>query len=170
MAFWVLQHGETFGLGAGPHEAWLRDQFRLGARWAWMALAAGLAADVAIHLGREEAQDSMASILALLLGTVCLWLLFFVHQTDWVRGWPLQPRRFPTPLSWPLALGFNGLRGAASFFLTSLCLLASRECSHLLLELDRVAMAQHLFLSPSETAGAELLPGLRDTPGHRASQ
>lgn len=163
VVFWVLQHSEAFGLEVGRQEsAWLRDQLRLGCRWAWMLLLASLGADVAVHLGRKEGHEVRASIFALVSATVFVWVLIFVHQTDWVRGWPLQPRRFLTPLSWPLALALNGLRGMAGFFLTSLTLLASRECSVLLAELDQEVLANHLFPNPSETEGAELLPGLAD--------
>jgi hypothetical protein len=158
VGFWALQHGETFGLGPkdGPHD-WLRDALRLTARWGWMFLLTGLAAEVAMHLGREEAEESRGTIYALLAAAVFLWGIYLVHQTAWERGWPLRRRVHVTPTTWLLWLGISVLRGLASFLLTALCVLAARECSAVVRDLDRAERGDDLFVSPSEGFGKSLL-------------
>jgi hypothetical protein len=149
VGLWVLQHGDEFGLVKGEvPDHWLRDMIRLGARWWWMLLLAGLAADVALHLGREEADDARGTIYFLVGSAAFLWVIWIIHQTDWAHGWPLRGRAWITPITWLLWLGISALRAFGSFALTTLCLLAARGCTDILRELDRAARGEHLFDAP----------------------
>lgn len=159
---WVLQQATALGLEGVDFPREWAYHLRIGLRWGWMALLAGLAADVVVHLGREEGHDTRASIYALVLASAVIWGLDLLHHTEWAGVWPPRRRPFWSPLTWPLWLALNGLRGLAGFFLTSLALLAARECTTLIRELDRTEAAHDLFPSPSEAAGAALLPGPRD--------
>ncbi len=147
IVFWVVRHGETFGLGpAELGHRWLRIQLMIGARWVWLGVVASLAYSVVAHLGREEAGESLASILALVVAGVIVWAILVLYQTDWELGWPLRPRPGLNLLTWLLWLGLSAIRGLAGFLVTVLCLLAARECSQILRELDH---AEDLILGVS---------------------
>src|SRR5262249_12246766 len=72
--FWVLRHGRTFGLW--PRDVghlWLRTHVVLGSSWVQFALFAGLAADLASHLGSKSAHDAGQKARALALVGGMIW-------------------------------------------------------------------------------------------------
>ncbi len=157
---WVWQHREAFGLfGQGhPQTDWTTEIARKGLRWGWLLLLTGLAADVAVHLGREEAQESRASLYALITAGMAVWVFHVINSTDWAGGWPLRPGGF-RQTTWLMLLGVTGLRSLSAFLVTALSLLASRECGRIVRELDQAEKGLDLFPTPSESGWGASPPG-----------
>lgn len=148
---WAWQHGEMFGLVEpdGSGAVWMAEIARKGLRWGWLLLLAGLAADVSAHLGRDEAQESRASLYALISVGIAVWVFHVLNSTDWAAGWPLRPGMF-RQTTWLMLLGITGLRSLSAFLVTALSLLASRECGRIVRELDLAEKGHDLFPPPSE--------------------
>jgi hypothetical protein len=149
VGLWLVRHGREFGLW--PHEVahfWLRMNVTYASSWIQFGLWAGLAADVSAHLGGKANLHSKIKGQSLAMVGFMLWLLFFLDQTAWQRGWPLTPHRTPlTPLLW---IGSMMLRTVTAFQVAALCLLASRECTQILKELGSDHHALEALRSRSE--------------------
>ena len=156
--FWSLQHAHELGLSETPlPEAWARDGARHTLRWFWMGTVAVLAASVGEHLGREDARESGATVVALMVVSGLLYALFFIQTTNWRAGFPLQRLPWITPLIWLMLISLCALRALATFLLTRLCLDSSRRCSEILRELRHAESNVESLRSASDSGFEELL-------------
>ena len=131
---WFLRHGRELGLWEqDPGHTWLQQNVLYASSWVQFVLFASLATDLSAHLGSKSAPASLARVRSLAISGAMIWALMFLQVTAWRRGWPLVPRQRQ---GMGFLLGVSMIRGLASFHAGALCLLASRECTLILRELD----------------------------------
>ncbi len=133
---WLLRHAVRFGLASEPiPHTELMVHASLGLRWVWLAILAGLAADVLVHLGDDNAPRLRAGILATITAGVAFWILTLLIELMPGLAAPRRPRAFVA--IWMQLLGFWGLYCAAGFSTAVLVLMGSRECKRLIRDLKR---------------------------------
>lgn len=149
LGLWLLRHGVSLGL-LEVEAPWpsVRNHLSFGVRLAWLWLTIGLTSDVALHLGRSEADEARTTLYGVALAAGTVWALLMLHEWNGLgRG------RFRiTPLYWLLFLGTAALRGLTGFFLTVLALLTARESGLLARQLQIDARHDDLF-APHEAPG-----------------
>lgn len=150
---WTYEHAPAFGFEVAPlPHGWLRHEITGAFGWVELALCAGLAADVAAHLGRAQAVDAGRTARAFAVIGLIVWGLGFMARTHWGR-WPLVPLPFLTLETFLLLVASNLLLCATTFQVTVLCALAARECAQMVKELDHHASGAELLRSRSESEG-----------------
>lgn len=149
---WLMDHGPELGLGDRDlGNLWFRISVGQAVGWAEFALIASLACEVLTHLGVEAAADTGRSTRALASTGAVLWMLRFMNSTDWQSGWPLQHKRFLTPESFLLNVGWNVVWVITTIQVTALAIAATRQLSEVILELTRDAERNDMFRSRSES-------------------
>ena len=90
VALWAAEHAMALGLAGEPsgHEVF-RHSLSTALGWAKFALVAGLAADVAGHLGVARAVDLGKAARATATTGASLWAFYFVQRINWRQPWPL---------------------------------------------------------------------------------
>ena len=148
---WFLDHGAELGLRLGDvGSVWFRVHVGQALGWAEFALIAGLACDVMVHLGVPQAAETGRSTRSLAATGAGIWMLRFLIQTDWRRGWPLGVRHFMTVESLLLNLGWNMVWTITVIQVTALVIAATRQLNEVLREMDREDQHLDLFASPSD--------------------
>jgi hypothetical protein len=152
VVLWVLDHGEKLGLPLGNVDQhwWLRHELGAALGWAELALMASLAADVAVHLGREEAAEAGVMARSIITIGAFLFFLAFWAMTDWPRGWPLALRPIRNLNVLLAVLGWHLLFIIALFQVTTLSIAACRLCGQTLAQMDRDEQQTDLLRSRSE--------------------
>jgi hypothetical protein len=150
--FWALNHAQELGLAekAFPY-SWIRAQITMGFGWVELLLIAGLATDVSLHLGKADASDGGRSARSLSLVGMGIWLFLFAVESTWLR----MPFRFRLQM-FLLHLGSLVLLTTASFQVTVLCAIASRQCKRFVAELNLREWDHDLLRSRSETERDDL--------------
>ena len=147
---WCLDHGDELGLRLGDFgHLWLRVHLGQALGWAEFALIAGIASDVMVHLGVEQAAETSRATRSLASTGAVVWMLLFLQQTDW-RKWPLDFRRILTPETLLLNIGWNMIWTIALIQAAALSIAAARQCSLLLNQMRREDEHDDQFKSLSE--------------------
>lgn len=148
---WIVEHGDALGIRQGDvRYPWLIFQIGSGQQWFELMLLAGLATDLATHLGKAEAAETGRLARSWATGGAVIWSILLVTWTDWHRGWPFLFR--PLTLETYLLLrGSEFVLILADFQVIILCVLAARECRRHLAELGSDDLGHDLLKSRSET-------------------
>ena len=158
IVLWLFKNGEMIGLRLDEvgHE-WFRSHLGEALGWAEFALTASLAGDLLAHLGVAQAPEAARSTRSLAATGAVVWMLLFVQETDWKKGWPLQGAHDLNIEGFLLSLGWNLIWTIALIQTTALTITAARQTGRALAEMDEEDREDDLFGSPSDT-GADLLP------------
>lgn len=157
VVLWACRFADRLGLIEGePPYAYLAMHGSIGIRWVWLALVAGLAADVAVHLGRSDARSMRGVAQSLVMAGAAIWIALLLSEgvVQAARAAGRVPLRLWMMLQLEL-LGLAVLRCGASFVVTVVALLAARECSIVLREM-RVAEASREALTGPISQGDRL--------------
>jgi hypothetical protein len=153
---WAIDRGPELGLMAADAEhLWFRIKLAQALGWAEFALIAGLASDLAVHLGATQAAESSRTTRSLVAIGALSWMFVFIQGTNWGQPfWPLEPRpvRFaPGLLMFSLASLF--IQTIVAFQVASLSFLAAARCRQVLAEIDREERDNDPLKSRSEESG-----------------
>jgi hypothetical protein len=153
---WGLDHGDELGLRLGDvGHLWFRMHLGQALGWAEFALMAGIASDVMVHLGVNQASETGRATRSLAATGAVIWMLLFLQQTDW-RKWPLDFRRVITLETLLLNIGWNMIWTIALIQVTALSIAAAKQCSVVLGEMSQEDEHQDVFKSRSEADPAFL--------------
>lgn len=134
---WVLDNERTFGLDLGGEgHKWLRLHVARAISWAQLYLGAAVAADFLDHLGRHREAKAAGTVRGFLAAGVSIWALYFVQQTVWAAGWPLQQRGLNLMMI-VLLVAYLLPLSVAAVQVMALCLISHREASRLTADLIR---------------------------------
>jgi hypothetical protein len=160
---WLLEHGDEMGLRLTNvgHE-WLRVVIGEALSWPEFALIASLACDLLAHLGVEQARDAGKATRSLAATGAVVWFLFFLEQTVWRAGWPLQRRGIDSLNALLLFFGFTMIWIIILIQVTALTLAASRQAARAVREMD-AEEAEHDLLKPPSEREFDLLSTHRDS-------
>lgn len=132
------------------HE-WLRSNLGQALGWAELTLISTLACDYLEHLGVQRVKEAAKSIRSLVTTGAAMWMLLFCAQTNWKEGWPLQPGgRIGNPEGLLLSIGVVMIQTIILIQVTGLTLLAARQSSKILQDLDHDDPFQDLLRPNSE--------------------
>jgi hypothetical protein len=147
---WALDHADALGLRTGEvGHMWFRIALGHALGWAEFALLAGVSSAVLVHLGIDQAAETGRATRSLAGTGAAVWMLLFLLQTDFQRGWPLIPRRMSLEMA-ILDLGQNMIWTIALIQVTAMSIAATRQCTAVLADLARQEQADELFPAPSE--------------------
>jgi hypothetical protein len=149
---WFVHHAEELGLKEGVGETpWMLDSLTQALGWAELMIFAGLAADVAEHLGMATAPFAGRVARTFLMVGATIWAAYFIGETEWKVGWPF-PRRPPgmRPVAALAFLSFIFLYTIGALQVSALCAAASRQCRRMLNDLARSRNEDELLKSRSE--------------------
>ena len=134
---WLIEHGQDLGLRTEDvGHLWLRHNLGQALGWAEFALLASLSCELMVHLGVEPAAETGKATRSLAATGAGVYLLLFWQRTDWQAGWPLGIRR-PDINSLMLDLGTTMIWTICLIQVTALTLAAARQCSVVLVEMER---------------------------------
>ncbi|WZO97988.1 hypothetical protein EP7_005040 [Isosphaeraceae bacterium EP7] len=161
---WAIDRGPELGLMAADAEhLWFRIKLAQALGWAEFALIAGLAADLAVHLGVPHAADSGKTTRSLVAVGALSWMYLFIQGTNWGHPfWPLEPRLRVTPGLFMFSLANLFIQTIVAFQVASLSFLAASRCRHVLAEIDREEHANDPLKSRSEESGLPLEPAFQE--------
>lgn len=151
---WTVDRLDRFGLEPKSIDlGWTFFLIANSLAWIEMVLAAGLASELAAHLGREPYQEVRQAVSTLAFIGSIVWGFLAITQTNWSL-WPPGPGI--TPEFHLLLLITTILMTIPAFQTTVLCLSASRFCAEYLRELDRKSREDPLLQSRSESDGDDV--------------
>ncbi len=156
LVLWSLDHAADLGLSEGKfgHD-WFRRSLGSALGWSEYALIAGLAADLATHLGESRAGEFGRAARSLATTGAMVWSLYFFSRTNWDSPfWPLRE------VAWNrstlmLMLGLAVLGAINLMQITVLSLIASRSCGQKLREMAREDRDPEVFTLPPEAGRFE---------------
>jgi hypothetical protein len=150
LILWGFDHGDDLGLRlADIGHPWLRDHLGQALGWAEFALISGLACDVMVHLGVEQAAETGRATRSLAASGASVWMVLFLLRTDW-KHWPLIPRRGLSFQAILLELGWRMIWTVTLIQVTALTIAATKQCSAVLAEMALEDQQSDVFKSPSE--------------------
>lgn len=160
---WLLEHGDELGLRLTDvgHE-WLRMGIGQALSWPEFALIASLSCDLLAHLGVDQARDAGKATRSLAATGAVVWFLFFVEQTVWRLGWPLQRRGIDSLEALLLYFGFTMIWIIILIQVTALTMAASRQAAGIVREMD-AEDATHDLLKPPSDGEFDLLSTRRES-------
>jgi hypothetical protein len=158
LVLWLVDRGGSLGMRLdGVGHAWLRHNLAQAMAWAEFALMASLSCDVLVHLGVDRASDTSRATRSLAATGAVLLMLFFLLQTDWEAGWPLEHSPRLTKQTLLLRIGGGMIYAITLIQVTALTIAAARQCSIVVAEMDRQNQDHDLLRLPSEEFADPLL-------------
>jgi hypothetical protein len=157
IVLWLIRFGEALGLRTGDfgHE-WLRDSLGAALGWAELALTAGLACEMLVHLGVAAAAETGKATRSLAATGAVVWMLWFCQVTDW-GVWPLAERKpFPRE-SLLVYMGWTMIWTITLLQVTALTVAATRQCTRVLAQMDAEDAENDPLRPPSERDDGGLL-------------
>ncbi|MHC5539657.1 hypothetical protein ACYOEI_15675 [Singulisphaera rosea] len=137
LVLWFLNHSDDLGLRLGEvGHHWLRLSLGEALGWAEFALVAGLSCDLMAHFGVEQAPEAGKATRSLAATGASVWTLYFIQQTAWNRGWPLQAKGFLNPESKLLYVAFQMVWAITLIQVTALTIATTRQATRVLAEMD----------------------------------
>ncbi len=148
---WSLDHAVDLGLSdIKPGHEWFRRSLGTALGWSEFALIAGLAADMAAHLGEAQAVEFGRAARSLATTGAMVWGMYFYLRTNWTTPiWPLRERMFDRN-SILLMLGWWVLASISLVQATVLTMLAGRACGRTLRRMAAEDRDHDLLSRPSE--------------------
>lgn len=148
---WLIEHGGELGLKTGVigHD-WFREGLGHALGWAELAMAAGLASEVLIHLGIQQAVETGRTTRTLAASGATVWMLHFFIRTDWQAGWPLLLRPGVREEAILLYVASSLIWTVVLLQVTALTMAATRKCTLVLREMEQEDRANDPFRSASE--------------------
>ncbi len=147
VVLWGTEYAVSLGLATEPikHEIF-RQSLSMAFSWAKLTLYAGLAADVAHHLGVAQAPDLVKAARATATTGATLWFVFFLKRINWQQPWPLAEH----PMNEEMVLFYLAIRVIAAICLVQtslLTLMASRESGRALRDMAKEDKAFNPWLT-----------------------
>jgi hypothetical protein len=151
VALWFFDHGDTFGRGnLEVGHGWFRQNLGQALGWAEFALMASLSGDYLVHVGVEQGSESARAARSMAATGAVIWMILFCEQTDWTKGWPLQPAPRPRFETLLLFHGMVLISTITVLQVTALVYSASRQSTQVLNEMQREDDAHDLLRSRSD--------------------
>lgn len=137
VVLWFLDHSDDLGLRLSEiGHGWLRMAIGQALGWAEFALVAGLSCDLMAHFGVEQAPEAGKATRSLAATGASVWMLFFIQQTAWNRGWPWQNRGIGNLESFLLLIAFEMVWTITLIQVTALTIATTRQATRVLAEMD----------------------------------
>lgn len=137
IVLWAIEHGMALGLADVPsgHDVF-RHSLSMALGWAKFALVAGMAADVAGHLGVAQAPDFGKAARATATTGASLWAFYFLNRINWQQGWPLAEHGMNRE-SLLIYLAVWVISAVCLVQTSLLCMIAGRASARALREMSR---------------------------------
>jgi hypothetical protein len=135
LLLWFLKYGDALGFQVGDvGHTWLRLHAARAVSWIQLGMSATLVGLFLDHLGHHREANRTRSIRGFLTAGLAIWILYFLQQTDWSAGWPLNQRPL-RPLSLILLSAYLLPLTIAGIQVLALCLFSYRQAGALVNEL-----------------------------------
>jgi len=148
---WLMDHSGDLGLRTGDlGHTWFRYCLGHALGWAELALVAGLASEVLVHLGIQQAVETGRTTRTLAASGTTVWMLHFFIRTDWQAGWPLLVRPGLRDEAFLLYVASILIWTVVLLQVTALTIAATRQSTLVLREMEKEERANDPLRSASE--------------------